>query len=154
MKAKISKTFLFLAFACLGGFTVGLSGYTFIYGQGYSYLSDDPKACMNCHIMRDQYQSWNQSSHHNVATCNSCHTPENKVSKYLNKMDNGFMHSLKFTLGTYADPIRIREHNFNIAMNACLSCHGDLIDSTLHPAVNGEERQSCMQCHRAVGHSH
>ncbi|MCM2351810.1 MAG: cytochrome c nitrite reductase small subunit [Bacteriovoracaceae bacterium] len=150
-KAKTSLLIILLLAIC--GFALGLGSVTFIYGKGYSYLLDDPKACVNCHVMRDQYDSWNKSSHHKVATCNSCHTPENIYFKYFNKMDNGFMHALKFTTGTFKDPIRIRQHNFNITMQACLKCHGDLMSSTLHQEPLREGR-SCVACHREVGHTH
>jgi hypothetical protein len=29
------------------------STYTFVYAKGYSYLTNDPGACANCHIMAD-----------------------------------------------------------------------------------------------------
>lgn len=140
-------------FVGMFGLVLGVSSYTFIYGKGYSYLSDDPKACVNCHIMRDQYEGWSRSSHHAVATCNSCHTPENIYFKYFNKMDNGFWHSLKFTTGQFKDPIQIREHNFNITMNACLKCHGQIFNSPSHQEPLGEGR-SCVNCHRQAGHPH
>ena len=60
----------------LAGGIVGLGGFTFKYGQGFSYLSDDPKACANCHIMQSVYDRWNHGTHKAVATCNDCHTPE------------------------------------------------------------------------------
>ena len=34
------------------GLLVGIGSYTFYYAQGASYLSNDPRACVNCHIMR------------------------------------------------------------------------------------------------------
>ena len=40
--------------AVLAGLAIGLGGYTFVYAKGYSYLLNDPDACANCHIMRDQ----------------------------------------------------------------------------------------------------
>ena len=55
------------------GAAVGIGGYTFVYARGYSYLIDDPQACMNCHVMREQFDGWLKSSHRSVATCNSCH---------------------------------------------------------------------------------
>ena len=144
---------LIIIFVVLIGLVLGVGSYTFIYGKGYSYLSDDPKACMNCHIMRDQYESWSKSSHHHVATCNSCHTPQNFYVKYFNKMENGFWHSLKFTTGNFKDPIRIRKHNFDITMNACLKCHSGLMESSSHkdPLESG---RSCVHCHKDVGHTH
>lgn len=144
---------LLVILASLLGLVIGVGSYTFIYGKGYSYLSDDPKACVNCHIMRDQYESWSRSSHHHVATCNSCHTPENIYMKYVNKMENGFWHSLKFTTGKFNDPIRIRQHNFDITMRSCLKCHSGLMGSTLHVDAIGEGR-SCVHCHKNVGHTH
>lgn len=144
---------LLIVLVVLIGLVVGLGGFTFIYGKGYAYLSDDPKACMNCHIMRDQYESWSRGSHHAVATCNSCHTPESFYFKLFNKMENGFNHSLKFTLENYKDPIRIRGHNFDIAMKSCLKCHSGLMSNTLH-AEGISAGRSCVQCHRDVGHGH
>ena len=150
----MKKPHFFLAgLIILLGFVLGMSSFTFIYGKGYSYFQDDPKACVNCHIMRDQYDSWNKSSHHNVTTCNSCHTPENFYFKYFNKFENGFMHSLKFTTGIYKDPLRIRQHNFNIAMASCFKCHSHLLDSLSHQESLKEGR-ACVGCHRDVGHSH
>ena len=70
--------------ACaLGGVVLGLSGYTFYYAEGGSYLSNDPKACVNCHVMREQYDGWQKASHHAVATCNDCHTPHAFIPKML-----------------------------------------------------------------------
>lgn len=148
------RTFTLLAIlACLLGLLLGVGSFTFIYGKGYSYLLDDPKACVNCHIMRDQYDSWSRSSHHHVATCNDCHTPQNIYMKYINKADNGFWHGLKFTTGNFNDPIRIRKHNFDITMKACFRCHGGLMESTLHSEALSEGK-SCVNCHRNIGHHH
>ena len=61
--------------AVLAGLVIGLGGYTFLYAKGYSYLTNDPQACTNCHVMQAQYDAWVKSSHHSVAVCNDCHTP-------------------------------------------------------------------------------
>ena len=148
-----STVALVVILCALVGLIVGLGSYTFIYGKGYAYLKDDPKACVNCHIMRDQCDSWTKSSHHAVTTCNSCHSPENIYMKYFNKSENGFNHGWKFTTGLYKDPIRIRAHNFDIAMKSCLKCHGQLLNSVTHEK-SLQEGRSCVQCHRDVGHSH
>src|SRR5215204_1308544 len=81
------------------GLAAGLGGYTFIYAKGSSYLTNNPASCANCHIMREQYEGWTRSSHHNVATCNDCHTPPGFIGKYTTKMTNGFWHSFYFTTG-------------------------------------------------------
>ena len=59
------------------GLLVGLGLYTFVYARGASYLTNDPAACANCHVMSEQYDGWLKSSHHAVAVCNDCHTPHN-----------------------------------------------------------------------------
>jgi cytochrome c nitrite reductase small subunit len=51
------------------GVLIGVGSYTFLYAHGLSYLSSDPKACVNCHIMQPQFDSWQKASHHAVATC-------------------------------------------------------------------------------------
>jgi cytochrome c nitrite reductase small subunit len=38
--------------ALLIGLAVGLGGCTFIYAKGYSYLTNNPAACANCHVMQ------------------------------------------------------------------------------------------------------
>jgi cytochrome c nitrite reductase small subunit len=72
------------------GFAVGLMGYTFVYARGYSYLTNDPSACVNCHVMREQYDGWIASSHRRAAGCNDCHTPHDVVGKWSTKALNGF----------------------------------------------------------------
>ena len=149
MKSKL----LLIILISVSGIVAGMGSFTFIYGKGYAYLSDDPKACLNCHIMRDQYESWNRSSHHHVTTCYSCHAPENIYLKYFNKADNGFVHALKFTTGQFKDPLRIRGHNFRITMQSCMKCHSGVMGSTMHAEALGDGA-SCTNCHRDVGHSH
>lgn len=97
------------------GIAAGVGFYTFQYAKGASYLSNDPKACANCHIMSDQFDGWAKSSHRNVATCNDCHTPEGFIPKYLTKASNGFWHSYAFTTGDFHEPIRIKGRNKEIA---------------------------------------
>lgn len=148
-----STAFLLVLLLAAIGISLGMGSFTFIYGKGYSYLQDDPKACVNCHIMKDQYQSWEKSSHHAVTTCNSCHAPHSIYTKYFNKAENGFMHSWKFTVGNFKEPIRIRPHNFDVAMKACLHCHGEIFQSGQHEKELMAGR-SCVQCHKEVGHTH
>ena len=72
------------------GLAVGIGVYTFVYAKGYSYMSNNPGNCANCHIMQEQYDGWQKSSHHTVATCNDCHTPHDTIGKYYTKASNGF----------------------------------------------------------------
>ena len=55
------------------GVVIGLGAFTFHYAEGGSYLSTDPQACANCHIMDSQFDSWQKASHHGMATCVDCH---------------------------------------------------------------------------------
>ncbi len=135
------------------GLLMGVGGYTFIYARGASYLTDDPAACANCHIMQEQYDGFRRSSHRQVATCNDCHTPHNLVGKYATKASNGFWHSFYFTFGGHADPIQINERNRRITEGACRTCHGPVVQAIdAHPRIRGEI--SCISCHRNVGHLH
>jgi len=40
--------------AILAGLVIGLGSYTFIYAKGDSYLTNNPVACTNCHVMQSQ----------------------------------------------------------------------------------------------------
>lgn len=128
---------------------VGLGIFTFLYARGGSYFSDDPKACVNCHIMNDVYNSWSRSSHQAVATCNACHVPHDIVGKWLSKARNGFNHSVAFTLQNFPEPIRITELNRQILQTNCVDCHSVIISEIVHEA-NFE--RNCFGCHRGVGH--
>jgi cytochrome c nitrite reductase small subunit len=132
------------------GLLVGLGSYTFYYAQGASYLSNDPRACVNCHIMRPQYDGWQKSSHHFVATCNDCHVPHDIIGKYLTKAENGFWHSYGFTFQNFHEPIQMRERSQVILQKNCLHCHGNFVSAITNHAP--EEQINCIQCHRGVGH--
>src|SRR5512141_451430 len=87
---------IWLALAGMAGGVAGLGGFTFSYANGLSYLSNDPRACVNCHVMRDVYDGWSHGSHKAVAVCNDCHTPHDIIGKYAVKALNGFRHSAAF----------------------------------------------------------
>lgn len=135
------------------GLLLGLGGYTFIYARGASYLTDDPAACVNCHVMQEQYDGWQRSSHRSVAVCNTCHAPSDFVGKYTTKALNGFWHSFYFTTGTFPDPIRITPRNARVTEGTCLTCHADLVHPIEAVSVRGE-LLGCASCHRNVGHQH
>ena len=133
------------------GLAVGVGGYTFVYARGASYLTDNPAACANCHVMREQYDGWIKSSHRAVAVCNDCHTPAGLVPKYATKASNGFWHSFAFTTGRYPDPLRIKAHNRVIAEEACRKCHRAIVDA-IDPPHRPGAGAACLACHHAVGH--
>jgi len=135
------------------GALAGLGVYTFRYAEGLSYLSNDPRACTNCHVMQDNYETWIKSSHHAVASCNDCHTPHTFPQKYLSKLENGWNHSRKFTMQNFKEPIRIRKSNLIALQDNCMHCHENLVSnvSSHHEVAMGEAR--CTECHRSVGHA-
>jgi cytochrome c nitrite reductase small subunit len=147
MPMKLSFSLLLLI---LTAAATGFAVYTFFYARGYSYLSNNPEACKNCHVMQEQYNGWVKSSHHQVATCNDCHTPHNLVGKYTTKALNGFWHSYYFTTGSFPEPIRITERNFRITEKACRNCHQDFVHNI--EVLSQKGAMNCTHCHRNVGH--
>jgi cytochrome c nitrite reductase small subunit len=142
-----------LAVSVLGGAALGLGAYTFVYARGGSYLSDDPRACANCHVMQAQLDAWSRSSHHQVAVCNDCHTPKDPVGKYWTKALNGWHHSRAFTTGDFHEPIMIKATNHAVTEGRCRSCHAAVVDAIDH-APRGGQALSCTRCHADVGHLH
>lgn len=140
--------YLLLGLAVVLGVLVGVGSYTFVYARGYSYLSDDPAACVNCHIMRDQFASWSVSSHRSV-TCNGCHTPHDYARKYLVKAENGFAHSWAFT---FEEPqnILIKDHSREVVEENCVECHGQMLEGTFLAGRMGGA--NCTKCHNDVAH--
>lgn len=128
----------------LVGLAVGIGSYTFLYAKGYSYLTNDPAACANCHVMGDYYAGWMKGPHRSVAVCNDCHAPHDFVGKYYTKATNGFWHSFYFTTGNYPDHLEIKPRNQKVTENACLHCHEEV--------VHAIQAQSCVRCHWDVGH--
>src|SRR5437588_1947151 len=112
-----------LVLCLLLGVGLGVGAYTFHYAEGASYFSDNPKACVNCHVMRDVYDGWQKSSHHAAATCNDCHVPHDFLGKWLTKASNGYHHSVAFTLQNFPEPIRIKRANARVLQDNCVACH-------------------------------
>jgi cytochrome c nitrite reductase small subunit len=150
MKRVMWKVAIMLS--VLVGLAAGLGGFTFHYAEGFSYFSNDPVACTNCHVMSEQYDSWQKSSHHGRAVCNDCHTPHSFLAKYITKADNGWHHSVKFTLGNYAEPIRIRPVNAKRLHANCIECHQEIVSDIRWEATATAEDIDCVRCHAGVGH--
>jgi cytochrome c nitrite reductase small subunit len=138
--------------AVLLGLLIGTGAFTFRYAEGFSYFSTDPRACMNCHIMTPQYDSWQKSSHHTVAGCVDCHLPHTFFAKYLAKAENGYHHSRGFTLQDFHEPIMIKEKNSRILQHNCVACHEDMVHELFKRDVSDPDAVSCIHCHAGVGH--
>lgn len=150
---------LVLPLFLLGGIAVGLGGYTMYMSRAFSYLSDDPSACVNCHIMAPYYQSWNHSSHARWATCNDCHVPNGFVEGYAFKAVDGLYHAAMFTLKAEPQVIRPRDASNKVILDNCVRCHTQLNTEFVNTGMvqyvdvkNGREK-ACWDCHRDVPHT-
>lgn len=150
-----------LGFLLLAGTLVGLVLFLIHISRFFSYLSDSPNTCMNCHIMGPEYATWFHSSHREHATCNDCHVPQNNIFEhYLFKAQDGARHSFIFTMGTYQQAISIQEAGAKAVQGNCIRCHSNLfrerqkggpdaIKYFLHEKNIGRR---CWDCHQEVPH--
>jgi len=141
-----------IVFACLLGIPAGIGAFTFVYAHGFSYLSPDPRACVNCHIMNDQYNGWLKSGHRHTATCVECHLPHAGIAKWLAKADHGFRHSAAFTLQNFKEPIEITPHDRDIVRVNCVRCHDALVDPVVDAPGRAHGGLDCLHCHPTAGH--
>jgi len=135
------------------GVLLGLGLYTFRYAEGFSYFSNRPEACANCHVMRDYLDAWQKSPHHTGAACNDCHVPHSLFFKLATKAENGWRHSMMFTLQTYPEHLRITRNNAARLEHNCIRCHEELTSEIRLAAHGGGEAGiDCVRCHAGVGH--
>ena len=143
-----------IAGAILGG------GLFFLYMlRAHTYLTDDPSACVNCHIMSPYYATWMHSSHSRNATCNDCHVPhENFVKKWTFKGMDGVKHVAAFLTNSEPQVIQAHPESSQVIMNNCIRCHQQLntelvktgrIDYMMTEVGKGK---ACWDCHRNVPH--
>jgi cytochrome c nitrite reductase small subunit len=155
--------FSLLAIAIMGaliGSFGAAAGFTANYAHATSYLSNDPKACINCHIMNDQYNSWSSSAHHARAVCNDCHVPHDSViAKYYVKAEHGYRHSKGFTFQDFHEPIQITKSSRDVVIDNCVRCHADMTHE-IRLTAGGKQTEStdssggldCIHCHASVAH--
>jgi cytochrome c nitrite reductase small subunit len=147
---------LWLLGALAGSFG-GAAGYTAHYANATSYLSDDPAACINCHIMNEQYDAWRKGPHHARATCNDCHVPHTSVAaKYLVKGEHGYRHSKGFTFQDFHEPIRMTPGSRDVVNENCVRCH-DAMTHDIRTAIAPHRDEpagglDCIRCHARVAH--
>ena len=134
------------------GLAAGVGGYTFRYAEGLSYFSTNPAACVNCHIMRPQYDAWQKSSHHAVAVCIDCHLPDAFIPKYLSKAENGYRHGERFTTQNFVEPIFVQAAGREILQDNCVRCHASLVHDIQAGPRGQLDDLSCVHCHAGVGH--
>jgi cytochrome c nitrite reductase small subunit len=153
----------FLVYSALIAFLIAIGYFAYVVNasKALSYLSSDPKACINCHVMNTQYATWQHSSHGQRATCIECHLPTGSmVDKYIAKAKDGWNHSVAFTLNTYKNTIKISDDGAKRVQENCISCHAS-VTSTL---VSNSDKyhqfndpsvatgRKCWECHKGVPH--
>jgi cytochrome c nitrite reductase small subunit len=142
----------------LSGIFAGLFVYVFYISKAYSYLSDNPQTCVNCHIMAPQYATWTHSAHREVTNCNDCHVPHNNfLNKYYFKAKDGMRHATIFTLRKEPQVIFIHEAGQKVVQDNCIRCHTNKITDSKMLALTDEYHQyrterKCWECHRETPH--
>ncbi len=132
----------------LAGVTVGLALMLVRIANATSYLSDEPQACINCHVMTDAYASWQRGSHGHVAVCNDCHVPhDNIAAKYAFKGRDGLKHSYVFTKGSTPQVLGLSAGAIPAVQANCVRCHEHQV-MMVRVAGSGERR--CWDCHQGV----
>lgn len=139
-------------------FFIGNFVHSFYVSNAISYLSDDPETCVNCHVMRSEFATWQHSSHREVAVCNDCHVPQNNVfNKYLFKAKDGFRHATMFTFRMEPQVIRMHEAGQAVVQENCKGCHQNVNQNVSTRNVSLEDKMHdngklCWDCHREVPH--
>jgi cytochrome c nitrite reductase small subunit len=78
--------------------------------------------------------------------------PHDFVGKYIAKAENGYHHSVAFTLQNFPEPIRIKKKNADILQLNCIQCHQGLVNDLINHDAFADGSNSCVHCHMAVGH--
>jgi cytochrome c nitrite reductase small subunit len=145
MEVGLRKTILF-SFVVLAGLGVAVFRFT----PMADYLTDNPAACNNCHVMGAVYEGWLHGGHREWATCNDCHTPHDLVGKYATKTVSGARHVYAFYLGPIPDAIRARPDGQSVIQANCVRCH----TPTVAEVADGQPDPGryCFDCHRDVPH--
>lgn len=126
------------------GLALGVGLVTARIANAGSYLLDDPKTCMNCHVMTDAYATWERGSHGRVAVCTDCHVPhQNVLVKWLFKSMDGVKHSTVFMMRGEPQVLELSEFAKPVVQGNCLRCHGDRFVMLSGAAA----QRRCWDCH-------
>lgn len=123
-----------------------------------SYMSDNPQACVNCHVMTPVYNSWMHSSHRERASCNDCHVPQdNLFNKYVFKAKDGLFHSTIFTARMEPEVMFMREESEKVVQDNCIRCHVQQITQSkyygwLENHKENRTQRNCWSCHQELPH--
>lgn len=141
--------------------SIAIFFYIINISNALSYLSSDPKVCINCHVMNTQYATWQHSSHARVAGCVDCHLPtDNLLDKYIAKARDGLRHATIFTTNSYKHSIFITKDAEERVLQNCINCHKSLVTSLTsnsnmqhgYDESGLQSERKCWDCHREVPH--
>ena len=139
------------------GIIAGLGLYIINISNAVSYLSNDPRTCVNCHVMAPQYATWERGSHGRVTTCNDCHVPQhNIIEKMLFKASDGLRHATMFTFRMEPQVIQIKDAGKKAVQENCIRCHTNNVHPLALRAINQkgiiDNDRYCWDCHRETPH--
>lgn len=140
------------------GVIVGMGFFLAKEASLVSYMSDNPKACVNCHVMTPVYNSWMHSSHRERASCNDCHVPQdNLINKYFFKAKDGLFHATIFTARMEPEVMFIREESKKVVQNNCIRCHVQQVTQVKYNGWLDDHKENrttrnCWSCHQELPH--
>lgn len=147
-----------LPFVALSGVLCGIIILLVYISNFFSYLSDRPETCMNCHVMGTEYATWLKSSHRETATCNDCHVPhDNFVKTYYFKAMDGLRHATVFTIRGEPQAIIIKEEGRQAVQQNCIRCHSNVLQGVGMVNMGWKEnvslnKRNCWSCHSSTPH--
>jgi cytochrome c nitrite reductase small subunit len=128
------------------GVALGMAVLIVRISNATSYLSDEPEACINCHVMTNAYATWQRGSHARVAKCNDCHLPQvGSVTQYSFKAQDGARHSFAFTLRLEPEVLHLNTKAVPVVQANCLRCHENQF-FMIRLATSSE--RPCWDCHQ------
>ncbi len=140
------------------GIVTGLGFFMAKEASLVSYMSDDPLACVNCHVMTPVYNSWMHSSHREQASCNDCHVPHDNVfNTYFFKAKDGLLHASVFTARAEPEVMFMRAESEEVVQNNCIRCHIQQVtqvkfDGWLANHKENRTDRKCWSCHQELPH--
>ncbi|AGL02330.1 NapC/NirT family cytochrome c [Desulfoscipio gibsoniae] len=152
-KGKLAKTVLISIMSIIIVIIIAYSAFMGVY-----VYTSTPEFCAKCHYVKRYVVSWEKTSHKDV-NCLQCHEPSGPLAK-LHSKSRGLNYYLMDKTGDFSD-VMIKAAYIN--ERNCFVCHIDL--NKEHPDTVKLDRaefdhlkstkndESCLNCHRDVGHS-
>ncbi len=141
------------------GVIFGLGIFTVYASRAWSYMSDEPATCVNCHVMGPYYDTWQHSSHSIHANCNDCHVPHDNIFReYYFHAKDGLRHATIFTLGLEPQVMQAIPASQKVIMENCIRCHTQLNTEFVKTGTHNFKDMlskgdfACWDCHRDVPH--